>query len=57
MDSLTPPFLWKEEVPLLLGTDVQGRDILSRLISGARVSIEISFLAVFISGGIGITWL
>lgn len=39
----------------LLGTDTQGRDYLSRLIVGARVSLAIGFVAVFISLIIGIS--
>ena len=39
----------------LLGTDDTGRDILSRLLYGARVSIQVGFVAVGISHGIGIT--
>lgn len=38
-----------------LGTDNQGRDYLSRLLIGARVSLAIGFVAVFISLLIGIT--
>ncbi len=38
-----------------LGTDHLGRDILSRLLYGARISIQVSFVAVGISHGIGIT--
>lgn len=38
-----------------LGTDTQGRDYLSRLILGSRVSLAIGFIAVFISLLIGIT--
>lgn len=38
-----------------LGTDNQGRDYLSRLIIGARVSLAIGFVAVFISLIIGIS--
>ncbi|HUH25551.1 MAG TPA: ABC transporter permease [Flavobacterium sp.] len=38
-----------------LGTDNQGRDYLSRLLIGARVSLAIGFVAVFISLIIGIT--
>jgi peptide/nickel transport system permease protein len=37
-----------------LGTDHQGRDILSRLISGARVSILIGFSVVIGAGTIGV---
>ncbi len=38
----------------LLGTDKYGRDLLSRMMVGARVSISIGFVAVFISLVIGI---
>ncbi|MFL9843072.1 ABC transporter permease [Flavobacterium rhizosphaerae] len=38
----------------ILGTDSQGRDLLSRLIIGSRVSIAIGFVAVFISLLVGI---
>lgn len=38
----------------ILGTDNQGRDLLSRLIIGSRVSIAIGFVAVFISLVVGI---
>ena len=38
-----------------LGTDQLGRDIVSRIIWGARVSLSVGFAAVFISGSIGIT--
>jgi peptide/nickel transport system permease protein len=38
-----------------LGTDKFGRDILSRLMFGLRVSISVGFIAVFISLLIGIT--
>jgi peptide/nickel transport system permease protein len=38
-----------------LGTDAYGRDILSRLLYGVRVSISVGFVAVLISLTIGIT--
>lgn len=38
-----------------LGTDPVGRDILSRLMSGARVSLLIGVTVVLIAGGIGTT--
>lgn len=38
----------------LLGTDQFGRDVLSRIIHGARVSIEVGLTAVLIGGLIGI---
>jgi peptide/nickel transport system permease protein len=39
----------------VLGTDNLGRDIFSRVIYGARVSLLVAFAVVFISGIIGIT--
>jgi len=36
-----------------LGTDPLGRDMLSRLIFGARVSLSVSLVAIFIGGTIG----
>jgi peptide/nickel transport system permease protein len=36
-----------------LGTDPLGRDILSRLIYGARVSLSVSLVAIFIGGVVG----
>ena len=35
------------------GTDEMGRDILSRVIFGARISLRIGFIVILISGGIG----
>src|SRR4029453_10629389 len=37
----------------LLGTDHLGRDVLSRLIFGARVSMVVGFVAVIVAGSIG----
>src|SRR6266508_2012646 len=37
----------------LLGTDKLGRDILSRMIHGARVSLAVSLVAIFVGGAIG----
>ena len=36
-----------------LGTDKMGRDILSRMIHGARVSLTVSLVAIFVGGIIG----
>ena len=36
-----------------LGTDHLGRDILSRIVFGARISVTVGFMAVFISGAVG----
>lgn len=43
-----------KEKTFLLGTDKYGRDLLSRMLIGSRVSISIGFVAVFISLLIGI---
>lgn len=40
--------------PHFLGTDNLGRDILSRIVFGARVSLLVAFAVVFISGLVGI---
>ncbi|GGA99933.1 dipeptide ABC transporter permease DppC [Agarivorans gilvus] len=52
---LLPPF-WVEggSTSYLLGTDDVGRDILSRLIHGARLSLFIGCLVVTLSLGIGV---
>jgi len=39
----------------ILGTDKQGRDMLSRMIFGARISLTVSLIAIFIAGSIGTT--
>ena len=40
--------------PHLLGTDAVGRDILSRLFYGARISLVIALMVVIISGAVGV---
>ena len=49
-----PPF-WLEGGSIVypLGTDHVGRDVLSRLIFGARVSMVVGITAVLVAGGIG----
>src|SRR4029434_5401611 len=51
---LTPP-VWQDggSATHLLGTDKLGRDILSRLIYGARVSLTVSAIAIFVGGIVG----
>ncbi len=50
-DRLTPP-AWQEggSTAHLLGTDLLGRDTLSRLIFGARTSLAVAVLAILVSG-------
>ncbi len=51
---LKPPGFVNEEGELyVLGTDQQGRDILSRLISGARVSMAVGIGVIALAGTVG----
>jgi len=52
--SLYSPTDYKESRTSLLGTDRYGRDLFSRLIIGARVSIAVGIVAVIISVLIGL---
>jgi len=53
--KLVPPFWAGGSDPShLLGTDVLGRDLLSRLIYGARVSMSVGFLSVTLASGLGV---
>ncbi|MBI5649316.1 MAG: ABC transporter permease [Chloroflexi bacterium] len=56
LDRLKPPF-WQEggSTAHLLGTDVLGRDTLSRLIFGARTSLAVAVIAILVAGTIGST--
>jgi len=49
------PTIYVKEQKFLLGTDKYGRDLLSRMLVGMRISLSIGFVAVFISLIIGIT--
>lgn len=55
-DRFKPPF-WQAggTTAHLLGTDHLGRDVLARLIFGARVSIVVGFTAVLVAGALGTT--
>jgi len=55
-DSLLPP-IWQEgsNPKYLLGTDDQGRDILSALMYGARISLLVGLASVFLSVIVGVT--
>lgn len=53
-DRLLPPaFMEGGTSEYLLGTDRLGRDILSRLIYGARISLSVSLVVIFITAFIG----
>jgi peptide/nickel transport system permease protein len=53
-DSLKPP-IWMEggEAPFLLGTDEQGRDVLSTILYGCRTSLTVAFGVVLVAGTFG----
>jgi peptide/nickel transport system permease protein len=55
-DAFTPP-VWAEggDARFLLGSDDQGRDVLSTIIYGARVSLMVGFSAVAFMMVVGIT--
>lgn len=55
MNAFTPPF-WQEggSATFLLGTDNQGRDILSTLIHGSRISLVVGFAAVAFAAVLGV---
>ena len=55
LDSELPP-AWQEggEARFPLGTDAQGRDLLSAILYGARISFMIGILAVLIQAAIGV---
>ncbi len=54
-EKLLPPF-WEEDgsMKYLLGTDIFGRDILTRLIYGARISLIVTGLSLVVGGGVGL---
>jgi peptide/nickel transport system permease protein len=53
-ERLRPPF-WMQggSTEYLLGTDRQGRDVLSRIIFGSRISLGVSISAVLLGGAVG----
>jgi peptide/nickel transport system permease protein len=55
MNAFTPP-VWEEggTSDFLLGTDNQGRDILSTLIYGSRISLMVGFAAVAFAAVLGV---
>jgi peptide/nickel transport system permease protein len=54
MDAETPPVWMSDDSTFLLGTDNQGRDILSTILYGSRVSLCIGIFAVALQLVIGV---
>lgn len=56
LDSFLPP-AWVEggDSRYLLGTDNIGRDVLSTIIHGSRISLGVGFASVFIAATLGVT--
>ncbi|MAW20862.1 MAG: peptide transporter [Flavobacteriales bacterium] len=52
--SIIGEYTIKEQI-FFLGTDKYGRDLISRILIGSRISLSVGFIAVFISLIIGIT--
>jgi peptide/nickel transport system permease protein len=54
INSRLPPF-WMEEGTFAhpLGTDLLGRDVWCRIVYGARASLAVSLIAIFIAGSVG----
>jgi peptide/nickel transport system permease protein len=50
---IPPAWMQGGDIRVLLGTDFQGRDVLSRLIFGARVSLIVGVMGTVVAGGIG----
>jgi peptide/nickel transport system permease protein len=53
-NSLQPPAFAGGTWNYPLGTDVLGRDVLSRMLGGARISFLVAFTVVFLSGATGL---
>jgi peptide/nickel transport system permease protein len=53
-NRLLPPTFSLSSQSHLLGTDSLGRDLLSRLLNGGRISLLVGFMTVLIAGSIGL---
>lgn len=51
-----PGYVYEGGITYSLGTDQLGRDILSRIIAGSRVSVLVGVVSVLISGTIGVIY-
>jgi len=52
--QLKPPVFFGGSAKHLFGTDLHGRDILSRTMYGARVSLSLGILSVLLAAGVGV---
>ena len=52
-NRVKPPFWETGDLSHLLGTDPVGRDVLSRVLYGSRISLTLGILAVLLSGSVG----
>ncbi|MFA5026845.1 MAG: ABC transporter permease [Candidatus Methylomirabilota bacterium] len=52
--QLKPPVFFGGSTTHLFGTDLHGRDILSRTMYGARVSLSLGILSVLLAAGVGV---
>lgn len=52
-NRVKPPFWESGDLGHLLGTDPVGRDVLSRVLYGSRISLTLGILAVVLSGSMG----
>ncbi len=53
IDRHTPPMITGNDTRFILGTDSLGRDIFSRIVFGARVSLIVAGATLLIAGGVG----
>jgi len=53
LGRLSPPGSTMRGTHYILGSDELGRDVLSRLIYGARISLSVAFLSILLSGTFG----
>ena len=55
MDAFTPP-IWVEggNIKFILGTDQQGRDMLSTMIYGSRISLTVGFASIIFAMILGV---